>query len=53
MNLEDFESNIKKLSWDEFMTIYKIRDQYSEKQQKIICAEYSRRAENFNKYMSF
>ena len=53
MNLEDFESNIKKLSWDDFMTIYKIRDQYSKEKQLILATEYSKRAENFNKYMSF
>ena len=53
MNLKDFKEKIEKLSWDDFMTVFGARDLYSEEMKEAIKKEHSRRASQFNKYMSF
>ena len=53
MNLKDFKEKIKNLNWDDFMTIYKIRDHYCKDKQSILEIEHSKRASRFNEYMSF
>ena len=48
-----FQQYLEKLNWDDFMTIYKIRDRYDKDEQELLATEYAKRALNFNQYMSF
>ena len=53
MNLENFKEKLERLSWDDFMTVFGARDLYDKEMKEAIEKEHTRRANQFNKYMSF
>ena len=53
MTLQQFQTKLENLCWEDLMTIYSNRFEYSKEKQKIIRQVHTDRCDAFNRYMSF
>lgn len=53
MTLQQFKATLENLCWDDLMTVYSNRNEYSEEKQKIIREVHTQRCDAFNRYMCF
>ena len=53
MTLQQFQTKLENLCWDDLMTVYSNRFEYSKEKQKIIQQVHSKRYDAFNRYMCF